>query len=188
MAEDEPEIMSLLSASRAGNEAASARLDAAVYAELSAIAAILLRREGKPVSLATSDLVNEAAVRLLQSAEAPPVERAHFMALSARIMRNVLVDAARKRGADKRRKITVTLHTDQGAANENPMELIALETALMRLKAIDPERAEIVVMRYFGSMTTEDIALHLGISESTVKRSWRAACAWLKGAIENDGL
>lgn len=185
MAEGSNGIIALLEASRAGDEEANIRLDAAVYSELSAIASILLRREGKPVSLATSDLVNEAAVRLLQSADAPPAERAHFMALSARIMRNVLVDAARKRGAEKRRKITVTLHTEQPAQRENPMEIVALETALMRLKAIDPERAEIVVLRYYGGMTTEDIALSLGISESTVKRSWRAACAWLKEAIED---
>lgn len=180
--------MSLLAASRKGDEAARARLDEAVYSELSAIASLLLRREGRAMSMATHDLVNEAAVRLLQSSEAPPEERAHFFALSARIMRNVLVDAARKRAAEKRRKITVTLNTEHGAPQDNPMELVALETALMRLKAIDPERAEIVILRYYGSMTTEDIALALGKSESTVKRSWRAACAWLKEAMENDEL
>lgn len=186
MSENNQELASLLTASRGGDEAARARLDEAVYGELSVIASALLRREGRPISLATSDLVNEAVLRLLQSADAMPEERAHFLALSARVMRNVLVDAARRRAADKRRKITVTLHTDQHGAQDNPMELIALETALMRLKAIDPERSEIVVMRYYGGMTTEEIALVLGVSDSTVKRSWRAACAWLKGAIDGD--
>ncbi len=178
----------MLTASRAGDEAARARLDEAVYGELSSIASILLRREGRALTMATHDLVNEAALRLLQSAEAPPVERAHFLALSARVMRNVLIDAARKRAAEKRRKITVTLNTEHGAHHDNPMELVALETALVRLKALDSERAEIVVMRYYGGMTTEDIALVLGKSESTVKRSWRAACAWLKDAMEYDGF
>ncbi|WP_428410074.1 ECF-type sigma factor [Hyphococcus sp.] len=182
------DIVSLLAASRKGDDAARARLDEAVYGELSAIASALLRREGRAISMATHDLVNEAALRLLQSAEAPPEERAHFFALSARIMRNVLIDAARKRAAEKRRKITVTLNTEHGAPQNNPMELVALESALMRLKAIDPDRAEIVVLRYYGGMTTEDIALLLDTSESTVKRSWRAACAWLKEAMENDGL
>lgn len=188
MVKETDEIVSLLAASRNGDEAARARLDEAVYGELSSIASVLLRREGRAISMATHDLVNEAAVRLLQSAEAPPEERAHFFALSSRIMRNVLVDAARRRAAEKRRKITVTLNTDHGAPQDNPMELVALETALMRLKAIDPDRAEIVVLRYYGGMTTEDIALALGKSESTVKRSWRAACAWLKEAMEDDEL
>ncbi|MFC2954116.1 ECF-type sigma factor [Marinicaulis aureus] len=188
MVKETEEFVSLLAASRNGDEAARARLDEAVYGELSAIASHLLRREGRAISMATNDLVNEAAVRLLQSAEAPPAERAHFFALSSRIMRNVLIDAARRRAAEKRRKITVTLNTDHGAPQDNPMELVALETALMRLKAIDPDRAEVVVLRYYGGMTTEDIALALGKSESTVKRSWRAACAWLKEAMENDEL
>ncbi|MEZ5893262.1 MAG: ECF-type sigma factor [Parvularculaceae bacterium] len=178
----------LVTASRSGDMAARSRLDEAIYAELYAIAQILMRREAPRVSFSSSDLVNEAALRLLQSAEAPPEDRAHFLALSARVMRNVLIDAARRRAADKRRKVTVTLHTDQADAAANPMELIALETALMRLKAIDPERAEIVIMRYYGGMTTEEIALVLGLSDSTVKRAWRAACAWLKEAIEHDKL
>ena len=188
VAAENEDIIKLLAASRSGDHAAQGRLDAAVYGELSAIAAILLRREGRPISLSTSDLVNEAAVRLLASAEAPPADRAHLLALCARVMRHVLVDAARKRVAEKRRKITVTLNTEDGAHQDNPMELMALETALLRLKVIDPERAEIVVMRYYGGMTTEEIALVLGVSESTVKRAWRAACAWLKEAMSHGAI
>lgn len=186
MSADDNQFGALLTRSREGDEDARARLDEAVYAELFAIASGLLRREARPISLLTSDLVNEAAMRLLQSADALPEDRAHFLALSARVMRNILVDAARRRAAEKRRKITVTLHADVQGAQENPMELIALETALIRLKAIDAERAEIVVMRYYGGMTTEEIALVLGVSDSTVKRSWRAACAWLKEAMTDD--
>lgn len=186
MTGDGGDIGMLLARSREGDEAARARLDETVYAELLLIASRLLRREARPVSLLTSDLVNEAAMRLLQSPHTLPAERAHFLALSARVMRNILVDAARRRAADKRRKITVTLHPDLQDEQHNQAELIALETALIRLKAIDPERAEIVVLRYYGGMTTEEIALVLGVSDSTVKRAWRAACAWLKEAMSND--
>ncbi len=185
MSDGDNDIVTLLTQSRGGDEAARARLDEAIYAELFVIASGLLRRELRPISLLTSDLVNEAAMRLLQ-ADALPEDRAHFLALSARVMRHVLVDAARRRAAEKRRKITVTLHADVQGAQESPMELIALETALIRLKAIDAERAEIVVMRYYGGMTTEEIALVLGVSDSTVKRSWRVACAWLKEAMTDD--
>lgn len=185
MTETGADIALLLAASRAGDESARQALYAAVHRELSAIAAFLLRREGRAVSLQTADLVNEAALRLLQSGALPAREKAHFLSIAARAMRNVLVDAARRRDADKRRRVAVTLNTDAGA-EDRPFELLALEAALARLKAVDPERAEIVVMRYYGGMTTEEIAAHLGVSESTVKRAWRAACAWLKGAMDDE--
>lgn len=179
------EVTALLEKSRSGDNAAQSRLVELVHSELSAIAAFLIRREYRPITLATGDLVNEAVIRLIQSPDTPASDRAHFLAISARVMRQVLVDAARKRGAEKRRHFEVTL-TENNAADDPRYSFQALETALLRLHVIDQQRAEIVVMRYYGGLSIEEIALALGVSESTIKRSWRTTRAWLKEAIEND--
>ena len=186
MTDGSQNIQILLERWREGDAGAQSRLFDAVYAELSTIASFLLRREADDVALSTGDLVNDAALRLLQSNDIALNDKAHFLALSARVMRRVLIDAARKREAEKRRKITVTFSGDETPHGCDVFEFQALETALTRLKAIDPERAEIVIMRYYGGMTSEEIASILGVSESTVKRSWRAARAWLKKVIEHD--
>ncbi|MBI1394075.1 MAG: sigma-70 family RNA polymerase sigma factor [Alphaproteobacteria bacterium] len=180
-----------LRAANAGDAVAQAAVYEDAHAELSRIASSLLRREGGPVSVSVGDVVNEAVARLLAGRSVDANDRAHFLAIAARVMRQVLVDAGRKRGADKRRKITVTL-TDgvDGANGPNgaPYDAQALETALIRLSAIDAQRAEIVAMRYYGGMTSEEIGLVLGMSEATVRRSWRATRAWLKEALDGEGF
>lgn len=180
-----PEIQTLLAASREGDKAARDALFEVVHRELSAIAAFLLRGEHQARTLATGDLVNEAVLRLLQTPEAVAEDKAHFLSIAARVMRQVLIDAARKRNADKRQVVAVTL-TENCADGEEAVqfEFQALETALARLRMIDAQRADIVIMRYYGGMSIQEIALDLGVSESTVKRSWRAARAWLRDAIE----
>lgn len=179
-------ISYLLENWRAGDDEAKEELFNAIHLELYKIASFLLRREGRPISLSTGDLVNDATLRLLQSNDISSTDKAHFLALAARVMRHVLIDAARKRHAEKRRKIAVTLTSNEIANDLYPFEFQALETALLRLKAIDPDRAEIVVMRYYGGMTSEEIGQVIGVSEATVKRSWRVARAWLRGAIETN--
>lgn len=186
MTENTENIVVLLEKWRDGDIAAREILFAAIHAELSQIAAFLLRREADNISISTGDLVNEATLRLLRSGETTPTDKAHFLALSARVMRHVLIDTARKREAEKRRKITVTLTGNEHVVDVKPFEFQHLETALIRLKAIDPDRAEIVIMRYYGGMTFEEIAQATDVSESTVKRSWRATRAWLRGAMTDD--
>lgn len=175
-----PETQQLILAWRDGDLTSRDRLIARILPELEQIAAARLRRE-RSSSLSSHDLVNEALLRIM--GENPEIgSRAHLLALLSRLMRNVLVDQARARQADKRRHQRVELRTlVEGAASA--FDLISLDTALVRLKAVDPSYAEIVEMRYFGGMTVSDIAEVIGCSEPTVKRRWQAARAWLADAM-----
>ncbi len=175
-----------LRAANAGDADARAEVYEAAHAELSRIAGALLRREDGPVSFSVGDVVNEAVVRLLTSPAASVSDKAHFLAIAAKVMRQVLIDAGRRRGAEKRQKITVTLTPDAETPADVPYEAQRLETVLIRLAAIDPQRAEIVTMRYYGGMTSEEIGCVMGVSEATVRRAWRATRAWLKEALDGD--
>lgn len=180
------DIAALLEACRQGDEGARSRLLELLYDELMSIASLLLKREERNISLLTGDLVNEAIVRLLQTATLNVKDKNHLLALSARVMRHVLVDAAKSKERDKRKGINVTLtqsNIDPGAAD---IDVLLLERALMRLSAIDPARAEIVEMRYFAGMTVDEIADVKDVSPATVRRMWRAARLWLKNAMKND--
>ena len=178
--------VALLKAWRNGDEAARERLFHLLYDELLERASLLLKHEIRRASLSTGDLVNEALVRLLQSDSVNVIDRNHMLALSAQVMRHVLLDAARRRNRQKRKGINVTLTLAGGAPDSDSVELLALERALVRLKAVDPVNAEIVEMRYFGGMSVEEIATVRNSSPATVKRKWQAARLWLREAIEND--
>ncbi|MGP1281367.1 MAG: ECF-type sigma factor [Parasphingopyxis sp.] len=141
----------------------------------------ILRGEGH-ITFTIGDLVNEAVVRLMEIEDAGWQDRAHVKALSARLMRRILIDHARSKQANRRAHRRVTLVTNIA---ERPREdLLRLSHALQRLSAIDAEKAEIVEMRYFGGMTVADISLVTGLSERTVKRRWNAARAWLVVAMD----
>jgi len=171
---------------RDGDDTARDRLFSVLYSEFATIASTLLRRQSGPVSLATSDLVNEAVIRIFNASELEIVDRTHLLALSARVMRQVLLDAARRRNRQKRRSLHVTLTDSHGGNLSETADHEALERALVRLTAIDPDRAEIVELRYFGGLTVEEIALLKQVSASTIKRKWEAARLWLKDALEYD--
>jgi RNA polymerase sigma factor (TIGR02999 family) len=173
----------LLDAWQAGDASARDQLFTRVQDELRNIAAALLRRE-RGSSLSSGDLVNEAVLRLIRLDRMQWNDKAHFMALASRVMRQVLVDRARARLADKRFHDRVTLNTGLGA-DEPAVDLIDLDLALLRLEALDPERAGIVEMRYFGGMSLEEIAEVAGLSLATVKRRWRATRAWLFEALRD---
>ncbi|MEO1656598.1 MAG: ECF-type sigma factor [Pseudomonadota bacterium] len=182
----ETEFQSLLKEWRSGDEAARNRVVALVHTEIETLASIILRKTPWERSFVTTDLVNETFIELMRTDELVLNDRAHLMALSARIMRYIVIDRARKRSAVKRSGQLVTLSTIDGADGGPDFEAIALDTALRRLHAIDPARAQIVEMRYFGGMRIEEIGEILGISASSVKRSWRVAQTWLKEAITHD--
>ena len=166
---------------RAGDMTARDQLFSLLYTELRQVSAALLRAESN-ASLSTGDLVNEAAIRLLRLDQIEWADKSHFLALSARAMRRVLIDHARKKKSDKRHHYKVTLVTRiQGVVQRLDMDV--LEKCLIRLSVIDPEKASIVELRYFGGMSLEEIAEVSGVSESTVKRQWRVARAWLLDAI-----
>lgn len=161
------------------NEAAPA-----VYAELRRVAGAYLRRERPGQTLQATALVHEAYLRL---AEAGPQwsDSRHFVRLAARVMRQILVDRARARGAEKRwgQLNRVSLSEALTAAAEEETMLPALDEALVRLEALDPEQARIIELRYFVGLTVEEAADALGISPATLKRRWALARAWLFRAL-----
>lgn len=180
--EREEQAKNLLVAWRGGDTAARDELFDLVYRELRQISAALLRSE-RNSSLSTGDLVNEAVLRLIRLDRIEWADKAHFLALSARAMRRALVDHARKKRTDKRHHDKVTLMTQVHGGGMEKLELDRLDKALIRLQAIDPERAEIVELRYFGGLSLEEVAEVMGTSDSTVKRHWRVARAWLADAL-----
>jgi len=172
----------LLQAWRDGDTNARDELFERLYSELRQVSAALLRAESNS-SLSTGDLVNEAAIRLIRLDQIDWADKSHFLALSARAMRRVLIDHARKKKSDKRHHHKVTLVTRlEGSALRIDMDV--LEKALIRLAIIDAEKAGIVELRYFGGMSLPEIAEVMNTSESTVKRQWRVARAWLLDAMK----
>ncbi len=151
-----------------------------VYAELRRVAAAYLRRERPGQTLQPTALVNEAYVRL--AGQHPRFEnRAHFCAIAANAMRQILVERARARHAKKRGggAARVTLNEGLAAAPEATVDLSALDEALERLAALDAQQARIVELRFFGGLSVEETAEVMGISPATVKRHWAVARAWL---------
>ena len=151
-----------------------------VYNELRRLAAGYLRRERPGQTLQATALVHEAYLRLA-TAGSPWTDRNHFLAIAARSMRQILVDRARARGAQKRwaglDRVSLTDSLVRGA-REDAM-LPALDEALVRLEQLDPEQARIVELRYFAGLAIEEAADALGLSPATVKRRWALARAWL---------
>jgi RNA polymerase sigma factor (TIGR02999 family) len=178
---------SLLAAWHDGDRVARDALVARLHPELSQIAAARLRAEPNS-SLSTGDLINDAIIRLIGLDRMEFANRAHFIALASTLMRQILVDYARAKSTNKRDHHKVELNTR--VEGEQKFDLNALDTALIRLGAIDMDLAELVEMRYFGGMTLTDIADVTGVSEATVKRRWQTARAWLTDALANpiDGL
>lgn len=174
----------LLQAWRDGDTQARDALFKLLYADLRQVSAALLRAE-RNNSLSTGDLVNEAVLRLIKLEQIDWADKSHFLALSARAMRRILIDHARKKNSDKRHHHKVTLVTRvEGVSQRFDMDL--LEKSLIRLGVIDPDKAEIVELRYFGGMSLQEIAEVVGASESTVKRQWRVARAWLLDAMTEE--
>lgn len=171
----------MLIAWRDGDEGALLRLMPRVYRELQKIAGILLRRERRGHTLETAALVHEAYLMLADLGSVPWRDRAHFYAMSARIMRRVLVNHARRHGRPKRGGGLAKLSLDElrdRPASTDP-DLLELDQALRELADFDTELMEVVEMRFFGGLNRDQIAVVLGTSSATVTRRWRRARAWL---------
>lgn len=175
-------VEGLLERWTAGDRDARDALVGRLYPDLAQIAAARLRAENGS-SLSTGDLINDAMIRLLRIDPQAITGRAHFMALASRLMRRILVDHARAKQSDKRRHHKVELNTR--VDGERRFDLKSLDSALIRLGAIDMDLADLVEMRYFGGMTLADVANVTGWSEPTVKRRWQVARAWLTDALTN---
>ncbi len=183
------EVSRLLAAWAQGEAAALSELLPLVYDELRRLADSYLRRERDSHTLQPTALVHEAFLRLLghppQLAQLAEAEnRAHFFGIAAQVMRQVLVDHARAHASAKRggawQRISLTAAQFDAAGDPHEIELLALDQALTRLAAFDPQLARLVELRYFADLTIAETAHVLGISSATVKREWQTARTWLQ--------
>jgi len=174
------QITGLLQSWSHGDDAALAALTPRVLADLRILARAYMRRERPDHSLQATGLVNECYLRLLQTRNIDWQNRAHFFALSARLMRRILVDFARSRQYSKRgggaEHVTID---EQQLVVEPGRDLVALDDALTALAAIDERKSQVVEMRFFGGLTNEEAADVLGMSAKTVMREWQLAKVWL---------
>lgn len=173
------DITALLVAWGRGDEAALQQLIPLVHRELHQIARRCLKGERPGHTLQPTALVNEAYLRLVDVRRVNWKNRTHFLAMSARLMRRVLVDFARARQSQKRGGMKVSLDEAHGGSTERGQDLVALDEALTTLSAIDERKARVIEMRFFGGLTAEETAAVLDVSRETVLRDWRLARAWL---------
>lgn len=183
------ELTNLLVEWGRGSQPALERLLPYVYDELRTLARSHLRRERPGQTVQTGTLVHEAFVRLIEGRRIAWEGRAHFFGIAARLMRQVLVDHARARGAAKRGagEAAAPMATALSVAVEAmDVQVVALDRALDELAAIDPAQARVVELRFFGGLTVEETAEAMGVSPGTVKREWSMARAWLRRAVAGE--
>lgn len=178
---DRVETMRLLAGAGRGEANAMAGLTERVYAELRALAAHYIQRERSGHTLEPTALVHEVFLRLIDSKGLHANDRRHFFAIAAGAMRRVLVDHARTRDAAKRGggRARVALSTLDAAADNADADALALDDALTKLARFDARQARIVELRFFGSLTMDEIAELLGVSKRTIESEWAMARAWL---------
>jgi RNA polymerase sigma factor (TIGR02999 family) len=181
MSDDAVDVPSLLPALREGDQRALERLLPLVYDELRRVAAGYLRYERPDHTLQPTALVHEAYMRLVGQRDVVWQNRAHLVGVAARQMRRILLDHARAHRAEKRagHLARVTLDDVHAPAAARDVDLLALDVALAELDARDPQHARLVELKYFGGLTTRELAEVLGISPATVEREWAHARAWL---------
>lgn len=187
MAEGSPgDITGLLKRWSGGDRTALDELMPIVHQELRRLAQSYFRNERADHTLQATALVNEAFMRLLQGGAIE--NRSHFFAVSARAMRQILIDHARSKRAAKRGGGDIALSFDEakGTPGPDPVDVLELDITLKRLAEIDPRQAEVVEIRYFTGLSLEETADVLGTSTATVKRDWNLAKAWLRRELLRD--
>jgi RNA polymerase sigma factor (TIGR02999 family) len=177
----EPGVTQLLRAWGQGDEEALQRLAPLVESELHGLARKYIRKERRGQPLQTTELVNEVYLRLMNTDQVSWQDRAHFFAVSARMMRRILTDFARSRSYLKRGGGTMRVTWDETLAvpSEPDPNIVALDDALNELAALDPRKTQVVELRFFGGLSIEETAEVLGVSEQTVIRDWKFAKSWL---------
>jgi RNA polymerase sigma factor (TIGR02999 family) len=170
-----------------GDKTALDELMPLVYEALRKLAASYLRRERNNHSLQPTALVHEAYVRLVDQQTASWQNRAQFFGMAAKLMRNILVDHARERMAQKRggEQLRLSLSKADRIGRKTDVDLVALNDALNELAAVMPEHARIIELRFFGGLTIEETAVAMGVSHATVERDWAFARAWLRCEMKN---
>ena len=180
------EITGLLKAWSGGDHAAMDRLAPLLAAELRRIAGHYMRGEREGHTLQATALVNETWSRLVDATGMNWQDRAHFFAVSAQMMRRILVDSARARRSDKRGGPAVRINLDDAPqlGSTRDRELVALDDAMSTLAEIDPRKAKVIELRFFGGLSVEETAEVLKISGQSVMRDWRLAKSWLQREIK----
>ena len=179
------EVTILLRAWGGGKKQALDRLAPLVYRELHQIAGRLMASQRPNHTLQATALINEAYVRLVDARQASWQDRAHFFALCASAMRQILIDHARARASEKRGGDQIVIELDEAlaAAPSPAANLLELDDALKRLAALDPRKSQVVELRFFGGLNLEETAEALKVSTKTVQRDWDLARAWLYGEL-----
>lgn len=173
------EISSLLKAWSGGDKHALNKLMPLVYDELHRIAHRYLRRERDDHILQTTALVHEAYLRLIDTQKVEWQDRAHFFAISANLMRRILVDFARSKGYEKRGGTMERISLNEDHFIPKDINLVKLDDALNALADFDPRKAKVVELRFFGGLSVKETAEILKVSPDTVRRDWRLAKVWL---------
>ncbi len=183
----ERDVTQLLRAWSDGDDGALGELVPLVEAELRRLARVYMSRERRDHTLQPTALVNEAFVRLVDARTVRWQDRAHFLGISARLMRRVLVDHARSRGYQKRGGglHRVTFDDQMVETPGLEVDLMGLDRALEELAQVDERKCRVIEMRFFGGLSVEETATALRVSTDTVKRDWRIAKLWLLKAIED---
>jgi RNA polymerase sigma-70 factor (ECF subfamily) len=189
------DLTGLLIEWREGDRAALGRLTPLVYDEIRRIAHRYVQREREGHTLQTTALVNEAYLRLAGKQQINWQNRAHFFAVTAQVMRHILIDYARRRhyvkhgGEAQRIAFDEALATEEAVLMTKPraVELLALDEALNELAKLDPRKSQVVELRYFGGLSLDETAEVLEVSPMTVRRDWRVAKAWLFKRMKAEG-
>jgi len=185
MPESDHSVTMLLERMQAGDNAAAAQLMPLIYEELRALASRYFHREDAQHTLQPTALVHEAYLRLVRNEDARWENRGQFLAVAARVMRNVLINHARDRRAQKRGGglQRITLSDMAAPADSDIVDLLALDEAMQSLEGLNERHARIVELRVFSGLTLQETASVMGISESTVSADWTVAKAWLKSRL-----
>lgn len=184
---NDPDITALLRSWQSGDQNARDAVFEAVHSQLKAMAIGALQGDRLRYEVQPTELVSECAIRLLGIDGIDWQSRVHFLGAAGTTMRRVLVDQARRRSANKRDGIKVTLVTLHEGGFASDPALLDIDAALKELQLISPERAKVVELKFFAGMSNEEIATYLDVSVSSVKRLWRAARAWLNAALTAHG-
>lgn len=185
---DESDITGMLAAASGGDSEAAQRLVGLVYDELRKRAEALMKRESPGNTVQATMLVHDAYLKLINQDRASWNDRNHFFAVAAQTMRRLLVDHARGRQRDKRGggQVKVSLEEGLGLSAGADADVLAVDEALGRLEALDPQQAKIVELRFFGGLTVDEVAQQLGMSKRAVEAEWTMVAAWLRRELRTE--
>jgi RNA polymerase sigma factor (TIGR02999 family) len=184
---DSEQITALLTELHLGNEEASSRLMPLIYGRLRRIAGSRFKSEKRRHTLQPTELVHELYLRMVKPGSGPWTNREHFFAIAARAVRQILVEHARARRAQKRGGLLEEVDFEKALtyAPEKPEEVLALDGALAELERLEPRQGRVVELRFFGGLSIEETASVLGVSPGTVKADWNLAKAWLRRELKD---